>query len=47
MGFVKLFIDDFTLDFGNFKATQIEIYSINKILKYLCEEHNNYFQEII
>ena len=44
---LKMFIDDFNLDFVTFKATQIEIYSINKILKYLCEEHNNYFQQII
>ena len=44
---IKLFIDDFNLDFVNFKETQIEIFSVNKILKYLCEEHNNYFQEII
>ena len=44
---IKFFIDDFNHDFINFKETHIEIYSINKILKYLCEEHNNYFQEII
>ena len=44
---VKFFIDDFNIDFINFKETHVEIYSINKILKYLCEDHNIYFQEII
>ena len=42
---IKNFIDDFNNDFMNWKDTHIQIFTINKILKYLCEEHNNYFQE--
>ena len=42
---VKCFIDDFNHDFLNFKELHIEIFTVNKILKYLCEDHNNYFQE--
>ena len=44
---VKNFIDDFNFDFINFIDIQIKIFTINKIFKYLCEEHNNYFQEKI
>ena len=44
---VKLFLDDFNLDFMNFRETHTQIFTINKIMKYLCEEHNNYFQEKI
>ena len=44
---VKSFIEDFNQDFINYRATHIQIFTINKILKYLCEEHNNYFQEKI
>ena len=42
---VKSFVNDFNYDFMCFKEIHIEIFTINKILKYLCEEHNNYFQE--
>ena len=42
---VKNFINDFNNDFLNFKEIHLNIFTINKILKYLCEEHNNYFQE--
>ena len=46
-GIIKFFIDDFNIDFVNFRGVHIDIFSSIKILKYLCEEHNNYFQEII
>ena len=44
---IQCFIKDFNFDFINFKEVHIQIFSINKILKYLCEDHNNYFQEKI
>ena len=44
---IKLFIDDFNIDFVNYKGIHVDIFSSIKILKYLCEEHNNFFQEII
>ena len=44
---VKSFVNDFNYDFISFKETHIQIFTINKIIKYLCEEHNNYFQEKI
>ena len=44
---VRFFIDDFNNDFINFMETHVQIFTINKILKYLCEEHNNFFQEKI
>ena len=44
---VKNFIDDFNNDFINFIENHHHIFTINKIFKNLCEEHNNYFQEKI
>ena len=45
--FVKLFICDFSLEFEHFQQMHISIYNNLKILKYLCEQHNNFFQEKI
>ena len=42
---IKFFLDDFNLDFLRYKSIQINIFSIARILKLLCEEHNNFFQE--
>ena len=42
--FVKLFICDFSLEFEHFQQMQISIFNNLKILKYLCEQHNSYFQ---
>ena len=42
---IKVFLDDFNLDFTRYKSNQIIIFCISKILKLLCEEHNNFFQE--
>ncbi len=42
---IKFFLDDFNLDFIYYKSTQINIFCIAKVLKLLCEEHNNFFQE--
>ena len=45
--FVKLFICDFSLEFEHFQQMHISIYNNLKILQYLCEQHNNFFQEKI
>jgi len=42
---IKFFLDDFNFDFLRYKSTQINIFCIARILKLLCEEHNNFFQE--
>ena len=42
---IKFFIDDFNFDFKRYKSIQTKIFCIAKILKLLCEEHNNFFQE--
>ena len=41
---IKYFIDDFNLDFDRYKIIHINIFCLSKILKQLCELHNNYFQ---
>ena len=42
---IKIFIDDFNLDFIRYKTICINIFCISKILKLLCESHNIFFQE--
>ncbi len=42
---VKFFLDDFNYDFVKFKTLQINIFVVTRILKLLCEEHNNFFQD--
>ena len=42
---IKFFLDDFNFNFVRSKSIQINIFCIAKILKLLCEEHNNFFQE--
>ena len=42
---IKFFLDDFNFDFLKHKSTQIKIFCLTRILKLLCEEHNNFFQE--
>ena len=42
---IKIFIDDFNLDFTRHKSVQMSIFCISNILKLLCEDHNNFFQE--
>ena len=42
---IKFFLDDFNLDFLRYKSIQVNIFSIARILKLLCDEHNNFFQE--
>ena len=44
---VKLFISDFNIDFENYKTHQILIYNIIKIFKTLCQNHNNFCQNIV
>ena len=44
---VQFFINDFNYDFSRFKSYQIVIFNDIKILKLLCERHNNFFKEII
>ena len=42
---IRTFIDDFNLDFTRYKINHINIFCISKILKLICESHNNFFQE--
>ena len=42
---IKVFIDDFNLDFLRYKINHINIFCISRILKLLCESHNSFFQE--
>ena len=44
---VQFFINDFNYDFSRFRGYQIVIFNDIKILKLLCERHNNYFKETI
>ena len=42
---VQCFINDFNYDFLRFKSYQTVIFNDIKILKLLCEQHNNFFKE--
>ena len=44
---VQFFINDFNYDFSRFKSYQTVIFNDIKILKLLCERHNNFFKEAI
>ena len=44
---VQIFINDFNYDFLRYKAYQTIVFNDIKILKLLCEEHNNFFKEKI
>ena len=44
---VQFFINDFNYDFIRYKSYQIVIFNDIKILKLLCDNHNNYFKETL
>lgn len=44
---VKILISDLSVEPTYNESTQITAFNVIKILKYLCEEHNNFFQEKI
>ncbi len=44
---IKIMIGDFTYENSYNESTQIIAYNLIKIFKFLCEEHNNFFQEKI
>ena len=44
---VKIIISDFSVEPTYNESTQITAFNVIKILKFLCEEHNNFFQEKI
>ena len=44
---IKLFIGDFNCEYEHYQSLQVLISNVIKVLRFLCQDHNNFFQEKI